>query len=704
MSALRGRLPLSRNDEHSALITAIIEYDAAQKDSYIYGPLTETDSIRLLRIQPVEDIDADLHLSLAHTTLSAITASNEDPLAFIALSYCWGPQVFRKAVYIEVSDEAMRIAKETSDTVIEECAMQRREDLKKQLSEMPLSTLLAWGEEAEQLAEDNSRKAAHRSYTSFGDVKSTPKLHIGRNIRERNHQVLHMREIYQKASKTIVYLGDEMGNTTLSAWNFLERAAVEGGEKGKHNTQYFKGDLGDVEIDVLTRPWFRRVWVVQEIAVSTNITMQSGQHSISWDDFCKIVLLEPRVNDRYGFSLRNKQLFENELRGNYVLDMVARSRRLEATDPRDKFFALLGISSGVDPEDPRIAVDYSKTFRQVYEDFAHYLIDAGRNFDVLSYTDRGTSWGAWPSWVPDWRQPMPTSRSTLGCIASNAGEGQDRQHETRGMNHPGQRTERIFMLEGNDELAFEQIRQECGANPEKMETRILERWKTYPWGIEQRWKVYPWVRGRTAREEASSSKIRSPFWSYDRPLDPDTRPWYHHKLFTPSLGKKLSLDPNETEQVVLDHLIQRSRQTLVWTDDSSMAVETVLDTSSIIDNRWLGLMVEQNTFEPNQAIPKSTTLDSSTKEGKARTPSSGVHHALVLVPRGAGVNDYVVSLIGARVPLVIRASPASLKDRPIRSHLVGECLVEDADVVGSEPRQDTLGSFQSRPLQHFSLR
>ncbi|KAK7182952.1 hypothetical protein PSPO01_11051 [Paraphaeosphaeria sporulosa] len=758
METTQGYLPSLRNDERSALITTIIKYDASQKDSYIYRPLTERDSIRLLRIQPADEVDADLHLSITHTTLSTMTASNGDPLEFIALSYFWGPQVFRKPVYIEPGDEAIRIHREISDDYFEERATQRREDLRKHLEAMRVSTLLAYSEEAKQLAKVTFGKAAQRTCSNSSDATSTQALHIGRNIRERNHQVLHMRKIYQRASATVVYLGDEIGYTSLSAWNFLERIAAKESDKGKHNALHFRGDLGDVENDVLTRPWFRRVWVVQEIAVSANITMQCGQRFMSWDDFCKVILLEPRVNDRYGLSLENKQLYENETRGTYVLDMVARSRRLEATDPRDKIFALLGISSGVDPDDSRIAVDYSKSLSQVYEDFARYTIDAGRSFDVLSYAVASLEWD-WPTWVPDWRQTMPTSRNILSCIPLYAGGGQGRQHESSEMNDRWLKDEDHLQCSGNDELAFEQIRRECGADTEKMNTRILERWKTYPWKFES------WERDQTMRKNASSSKFQPTPWD-DLPLNihaksmslRDRKPLslsIREKLTWPvglceqpvstksNEGKSnLSYHPSRS-RVVLEHLIQRSRQTLVWTDDESMAVETVLDRSSVIDNRRLGLMLKQGITipEPERIIFKPTTSSSSTKEDKSLSPwpwrfagprrlrqrfsksrgpqvratrgyilashdSSPQHrhlYTLMLLPPAAKVGDYVVSLVGARVPFVIRLLPSANDSGPTKSCLVGECLVEDDDIVGLGSPRDTLVSPPSRPLHSFAL-
>ena len=79
------------------------------------------------------------------------------------------------------------------------------------------------------------------------------------DFKERNHQVCRMRDIYSKAETTIIYLGaDNGGNTLLAAWNFLERECSETVGKRPLPTA-FRGDISDVEISVLTRPWFRRV-------------------------------------------------------------------------------------------------------------------------------------------------------------------------------------------------------------------------------------------------------------------------------------------------------------------------------------------------------------------------------------------------------------------------------------------------------------
>jgi hypothetical protein len=85
------------------------------------------------------------------------------------------------------------------------------------------------------------------------------------------------------------------------------------GENGDQNYQLpaireeiidLGGDLSDVEIAFLARPWFRRIWVFLEVIASKDISIQCSERRVGWDNFCKILLLSPRYHDRYGFSLR----------------------------------------------------------------------------------------------------------------------------------------------------------------------------------------------------------------------------------------------------------------------------------------------------------------------------------------------------------------------------------------------------------------
>ncbi|KAF3761448.1 HET-domain-containing protein, partial [Cryphonectria parasitica EP155] len=103
------------------------------------------------------------------------------------------------------------------------------------------------------------------------------------DLLERNQQVQQMRSIYAAASETVIYLGaQDGGNTGRSAWNFLERNS----SWAWNDHQDRDYTLRDVEIDVLSRPWFRRLWVFQEAVVSRCLSIQCGPRRIAWDDFC----------------------------------------------------------------------------------------------------------------------------------------------------------------------------------------------------------------------------------------------------------------------------------------------------------------------------------------------------------------------------------------------------------------------------------
>lgn len=511
--------------------------------------------------------------------------------------------------------------------------------------------------------------------------------------------------------------------------------------------------------------------------------MKCGTRSIPWDHFCKIVLLGPRLNDRYGFSLRNKNLFEyvvelfltrcaflishglqhnlppwysaiedNEARSDHILDMVVRSRRLGATDPRDKIFALIGISSGVDPEDTRIAVDYSKSLERVYIDFAVYLIDSKRGFDILSHAElNGASEASWPCWVPDWRFSLRSPRTILSTLPVESEEQnrQRRQVIRKNHHHPqdalqlqcyGEIIGRIstvtprLLLRGNDELAFEQIRQKFKARPQQMRTQILERWKMYPWTGAVPGEVYDSILKRDSNTYGARPSSYSG-WAIGRGneiarsrfRDNGVDLWYMGTASESRLNRIMerlggegaaSISPSSSlvSRTIVDHLIYRSRQTLLWTDDRSLAVEAVIDKTSIIDDRRLGLFIKPNKEVEVKVKIKDdpVKLFSITRPGTSQSYISDENP--VLVPATTNVGDYVVSLKGGKVAFVIRmkgssrglGSEASFGELPerIRCELVGECLINDygAFDVGSEKNDHTNPSGQTSFVFGVSIR
>jgi hypothetical protein len=88
-----------------------------------------------------------------------------------------------------------------------------------------------------------------------------------------------------------------------------------------------------------------------------------------------------------------------------LLNLLSQFRPRLASDPRDKLYALLGVSLGDD--DPLVKPDYSKGTMKVFWDATRSIIKDHESFSgklqVLQWAVPHSKELGWPSWVPDWR-------------------------------------------------------------------------------------------------------------------------------------------------------------------------------------------------------------------------------------------------------------------------------------------------------------
>lgn len=104
--------------------------------------------------------------------------------------------------------------------------------------------------------------------------------------------------------------------------------------------------------------------------------------------------------------------------------LLVRTSKMSATDPRDKVFAILGISVGIGSE---IQLDYNMTFEQLYMDLARRLLcpaGDGSYLDILnvprlpekalqSSSGAAAASSILPSWVPNWYDTIDTAQWSL---------------------------------------------------------------------------------------------------------------------------------------------------------------------------------------------------------------------------------------------------------------------------------------------------
>ncbi|TRX93421.1 hypothetical protein FHL15_005696 [Xylaria flabelliformis] len=276
---------------------------------------------------------------------------------------------------------------------------------------------------------------------------------------EKNAQVAVMDQIYQKAESVLIWLGKEDEHTGV-AIKVLESLASVSPTLAKtprtlrsFNMDSFRildslyglcTDIGmqDVQLQdlvhyaaFLERKWFTRMWVVQESFFSAATTVFCGQCEIKWamiQDSSRVLaqtgmdtLLKAYVGyaTQYSLDVDAIRLPDNRLSNQLIFGSLQRgtgeaiglgqllsySRSFEASNPRDKVYAVLGLwkytrSDGLGRID--ITPDYNKDTSNVYIEATIAAIHESGNLDVLSLIE-GTSSERTvelPSWVPDYSQ------------------------------------------------------------------------------------------------------------------------------------------------------------------------------------------------------------------------------------------------------------------------------------------------------------
>ena len=172
------------------------------------------------------------------------------------------------------------------------------------------------------------------------------------------------------------------------------------------------------------RPWFTRAWVLQEYALANSVTWMVGKLEVDGDMLYITVMMAwgfwyscqqddrpenimrldlaqwlPPLNSRMAMYLMqracSKLLQLDELMTRLYL--ANSGEQAEATDPRDKVFALLGLVSntmGIEP-------NYQWSVAQVYTITASRFIMSG-NATLLGIPRPRSAQLKLPSWVVDW--------------------------------------------------------------------------------------------------------------------------------------------------------------------------------------------------------------------------------------------------------------------------------------------------------------
>lgn len=243
-----------------------------------------------------------------------------------------------------------------------------------------------------------------------------------RDITERNSQVGMMRDIYHSAVSVMVWLGpanseSDMGVDMVQALLQAKKHQDELGDtpglliamsqeyRKRIGLPSWTSEVYEFYASLFQRPWFQRIWIVQEVAVSRHCFLLYGSKSCDWSDFNDALdyanVLGITLPQRNVTGINQFRETIHSAAPRDMLGLLLRFRSFHSSDPRDKVFALCGLTRPLDFEP-----DYNLTTQEVFTKLAVSFLENETTLDILSVPKPSETnrLKGLPSWVPDWTQ------------------------------------------------------------------------------------------------------------------------------------------------------------------------------------------------------------------------------------------------------------------------------------------------------------
>ncbi|KAI9663891.1 MAG: hypothetical protein M1821_007381 [Bathelium mastoideum] len=362
--------------------------------AFTQNPMKADRQIRLLHLRPSSDG--------ANVRCESQAYDFPPPISYEALSYCWGPNNKREAITVN--------GIKTFEVTDNLAAALRRLRLSR-------TNRVLW---IDAICIDQN------------------------SVQEKNTQVRLMGEIYGRAQRTLVWLGDSIEEKATStvglAQNPLSRALSWIGYGSEvHELPEIDGTQ-DLQSALLNEPscWWERLWTVQEVVRSTDLPdICFGPHTFRWHDFRSLlgpianqantkVMASPeydidvrapntRTNTLYIKALKLSDRLVNlerlretssRRRSASLLDLARLNLGSAVTDPRDRVYSLLGLVHLQEAEMNKIEYEESFSAQQVFAKATFSIIKRNGNLNVLECVSASTSRdSALPTWAFDFATP-----------------------------------------------------------------------------------------------------------------------------------------------------------------------------------------------------------------------------------------------------------------------------------------------------------
>ena len=227
------------------------------------------------------------------------------------------------------------------------------------------------------------------------------------DIRERNHQVTQMGQIYEKSSRVIIWIGhlstSDRDQDIATAVSFLRDIKLNYSEYAYRPNQPWES-----LVKLCYRTYWTRLWIIQEVVLATDILVQYGSYDFEWDTLAGILNQLDIFLDHPTF-LQEKKLYDlgqkihksipgrlnrqriaghsTDSEAQSLLDLLWTYKEARCIDPRDKVFGLHSLAG--DCCKRAIRIDYAKTGFEIggllLEHHIFHHMDGTKPFPVREY-------------------------------------------------------------------------------------------------------------------------------------------------------------------------------------------------------------------------------------------------------------------------------------------------------------------------------
>jgi hypothetical protein len=384
---------------------------------YQYEPLPER-NVRLLRLLPPQS--ADPRESIECEVLSTPL---EGARTFSALSYAWGTQEQEKTLKVT---SAIRLSLEK----------------RRGIGTIPITINLLTA-------------LKYLRHKTSPVLLWADQVCINQNdVQERNAQVHMMRDIYEKAERTAVWLGDEDADSEILKYMYEKLKEVASQPKPTSpiasDSQQDSDPLRVLDQDLvkeliqgegclprrealirfLGRNWFRRAWCYQEAVVADKVEMIWGSLHLPFDFVAGLILSSYSIfkgeDDQKWYQLLKKARGFGPLRSIWFdrrkkqlgepmdfLHILWRARKyLDASDHRDLVYSFLGFHDfqpgfelrpdyTIKMDDP----NYPRSVAKTFVGLARTTIASSGSLHIFRcIAPTKPSRYNLPSWVPNWAE------------------------------------------------------------------------------------------------------------------------------------------------------------------------------------------------------------------------------------------------------------------------------------------------------------